>query len=344
MTDPRCRASGFTLVELMIALVLGLIVIGGSLALFVSQRVTSRMSGQMVDIQSEGRIALDALARDLRSAGDFGCWPVSNPIDGRLNQMVFDVYKGGVRGFDDGAALLATAASNELYGLSSVKAASPDASSIVMLNGIFGSVTNTAADMSAEHDDLVVIAPAQAFKANDVAVVTDCINWVKFQVTNVTDGSAAGTVNLAHEGSALNVWGGGNQLPALGAAFRKDSTVGRFDSIWWFIGTVGQKHGLYRFSPRDGAPILVSDKVLGMQIRYDVDTNADGMAETASQKASEVTNWPQVRSASVQMLLRSSATVSGGGVTTVSSFAGTAVPSDNHVYMPLQMTVALRNQ
>ncbi len=344
MTDRRRQVAGFTLVELMIALVLGLIVIGGSLALFVSQRVTSKMSGQMVDIQAEGRIALDALARDLRAAGDFGCWPVSNPIDGRLNKMVFDVYKGGLRGFDNGTAVQAAANSLNLYGLADVKAASPDDSSVVMLTGIAGSLTSTATDMTSEHDDLVVKAPVQDFKANDVAVVTDCVNWVKFQVTDVTAGSAADTVNLAHEGHTSTAWGGGNQFSALGASFRKDSTVGRLDSVWWFIGTVGQKKGLYRFSPRDGTPILVSDKILGMQVVYDVDSNADGVADALGKKASEVTDWTQVRSASVQMLLRSSATVSGGGSTTVTSFAGVTVPSDNHVYMPLQMAVALRNQ
>lgn len=346
-TTERRYSRGFTLVELMIALVLGLIVIGSALALFVSQRVTSNMSGQMVDIQSEGRMALDAMARDFHAAGDFGCWPVSNPIDGRLNQMVFDVNKGGILGFDNGTALNAAASSaTDLYGLAGVQAASPDTSSLVMLTGVGGSLSATVGDMAKESDPVVVKTPAQPFKANDVAVITDCIDWVKFQITDVQPGAAAGTVSLAHIGGQLTAWGKGNQTDALGAMFRLDSTVARLDSIWWFVGTpAGGKHGLYRFSPsRDSAPVLVSDKVQAVSLRYDVDADGDGVADAMGQTAAQVTDWRRVKAASLEVLLRSATPVSGAGSTTVTSFAGQTVPADNHLYVPLSMMLTLRNQ
>ena len=127
-TDLQRRDSGFSLVELMIALVLGLIVIGGSLAVFAGQRVSSRLTGEMADVQADGRLSLDALARDARAAGDFGCWPVANPIDARLNTMVFDVAQGGVFGYSP-ATLAAADASSAPNGLNVVKASNPDANS-----------------------------------------------------------------------------------------------------------------------------------------------------------------------------------------------------------------------
>lgn len=365
ITESRRSQTGFTIVELMISLVLGLIVVGGSLALFMTQRVTSKMAGQMVDVQAEGRVALDALARDLRSAGDFGCWPVSNPIDARLNQMVFDVYQGGIRGFDSGSALgsntaasSATSASassaasssassssaSSLYGVASVRAASPEDSSVLALTGVFGTVTTTAADMGSETGAVVVKTPVQPLKANDVLLITDCVNWVKFQVTAATPGDTAGTLSLTHEAGVTNAWGRGNQNGALGASFKKDSTVGRLDTIWWFIGTVNEKRGLYRLSPRDGVAVLVSDKVQALELRYDVDSNSDGVADQLDRSAADVSDWTQVRSASIRMLMRSDSMVSGSNGTTVTSFAGQSVPADKHLYMPLQMTVALRNQ
>jgi type IV pilus assembly protein PilW len=342
-TTADSRQTGFTIIELMIALVLGLIVIGGSLALFASQRATSGLSAQMSDVQAEGRVALDALARDFRAGGDFGCWPVSTPIDGRMNQTVFNEYAGGVVGYDAGSGLPAT--STTLYGLSTVRAALPSDSSVVILTGVNGTLTQLAQDMTTQADNLVVTTPKTAFAAHDVAVVTDCITWAKFQVTDVTAASST-TTSLAHTGGVLSdVWGQGNVDGNLGAVFKKDSTVGRLDSVWWYVGASG---GLYRMSARDGAPVLVSKRVYAMKITYDVDSDSNGViasserGKTASSLAS--TDWPKVRGATIQLLMRSEKIADSGVPSTYTTFAGVTIPSDKHVYLPLQVSVALRNQ
>ena len=212
--------------------------------------------------------------------------------------------------------------------------------------GVNGTLTNLAADMAGESDFLLVKKPVEAFKANDVAVVTDCINWAKFQVTDATAGTAAETVKLAHAGGALSAYGGGNKDGNLGAVFRKDSTVGRLDTVWWFIGSIDGTKGLYRLSARDEVPVLVSRRIYAMQLTYDIDSNDDLIIDATGKGASELatTDWPRVRSLNIQMLVQSEKTAEGGGKTSVTSFAGVTVPSDKHLYLPLQMNVALRNQ
>lgn len=349
------KQQGFTLVELMIALVLGLIVVGGSLAVFVSQRVTSNLSGQMSDVQSEGRIALDALARDLRAAGDFGCWPVTNPIDERLNnKTALDADKGGILGFNNQSALpaLATAA----YGLAKVKeslqavtpASFANESSIVAMTGVSGSLSALNTAMATQAANLVVKKPVEPFKANDIAVVTDCINWAKFQVSTATEPSAADTTQtLSHAAGATGdgSFGGGNLDGNLGEVFGVGATVARLDTVWWFIGKVGDQTGLFRLSARDNVPVLVSARVLALSVKYDLSNNTAGTITSSGLTASQVgdTNWTSVRSATVSMLMRSEK-VGNAGQQTVSSFSGRSVPNDGRVYMPLQMTVALRNQ
>jgi prepilin-type N-terminal cleavage/methylation domain-containing protein len=59
---------GFTLVELMIALVLGLIVTGGVVAVFVQSRQSFRVDEQVARMQDEARFALDEISRDVRMA------------------------------------------------------------------------------------------------------------------------------------------------------------------------------------------------------------------------------------------------------------------------------------
>lgn len=336
----RAPARGFTIVELMISLVLGLIVIGGSLALFASHRATSTMSGQMVDVQAEGRIALDALARDVRAAGDFGCWPVSNPPINKLTTDVLPVANGGLFGYDSGTS----AGSGSAYGEASVKAALPDsASSVIASYGVNGSLANIVSGhgMANQSDDLVVKLPVQPFQANDIAVVTNCINWSKFQITSVITDTAGSTQTLSH--AAGSSGSTGNADATLGELYGVGATVGRLDAVWWYVGTQpGGDKGLYRLSARDGSPQLVSGRINRMVITYGIDTNADSVVDKTV-NAAGVTDWNQVMVANVQLCVRSASMVTAVAQSTATC-AGAAAPTDKHLYLSLQETISLRNQ
>jgi len=340
----RSRQNGFTIVELMIGLVLGLIVVGGSLALFSSTRTTSSMSGHMADVQSEGRIALDALARDLRAAGDFGCWPVTNAPINKLNDSdVLSVDNGGLLGYDSGSSVKAD---NGVYGETSVAGKNPDEnSSVVATYGVRSSLSNIAAGhaMTGQTDDLVVNMPVQVFQTGDIAVVTDCVNWSKFQITGVQTDTAADTQTLAHAAVSTSDGGGGNSDSSLGELFGVGATVGRLDAVWWYIGTQsdGDK-GLYRLSARDGAPQLVSGRVNWLQIKYGVDTNSDDVVDETVD-AADVTNWNNVMVANIELCVRSSGVVNAVPQTS-ETCGGTSAPTDRHLYLDLHESVSLRNQ
>ena len=66
-------ASGFTLVELMIAMVLGLIVIAGVASVFVANQQVYRTNRALGDVQDGSRVAFETMARDIRNAGLTGC-------------------------------------------------------------------------------------------------------------------------------------------------------------------------------------------------------------------------------------------------------------------------------
>ncbi|MDP6437436.1 MAG: PilW family protein [Gammaproteobacteria bacterium] len=65
-------AAGFTLVELMVALLLGSIIIAGALSLFNSVRAAYTSAQLMASLQERGAFALTALEDDLRLAGFWG--------------------------------------------------------------------------------------------------------------------------------------------------------------------------------------------------------------------------------------------------------------------------------
>lgn len=71
----RCRhaASGFSLVELMIAMVLGLLLAEGIYVLFAASSRNNATQFALSRLQENGRIAIDTLAADLRLAGRLPC-------------------------------------------------------------------------------------------------------------------------------------------------------------------------------------------------------------------------------------------------------------------------------
>jgi prepilin peptidase dependent protein B len=65
----RGRDRGFTLIELMVALVLGLLVVGGVMAVFISTYQANAQNIKMVRLNEELRAVMSMMARDIRRAG-----------------------------------------------------------------------------------------------------------------------------------------------------------------------------------------------------------------------------------------------------------------------------------
>ena len=66
--EPQTTQAGFTLVELLVAMVIGLLVMAGATQLFISSQQSYRFQTALADMQDTGRFALDTMARELRQA------------------------------------------------------------------------------------------------------------------------------------------------------------------------------------------------------------------------------------------------------------------------------------
>ena len=65
------RQAGFSLVELMISLVLGLVITGGVIQIMVSSRVTNSLNQAVAQVQEAGRFIMTRLTRELHETGRY---------------------------------------------------------------------------------------------------------------------------------------------------------------------------------------------------------------------------------------------------------------------------------
>ena len=65
--------TGFSIVELMVAITLGAILLGGAVSLFVNNRQSYEINNDLSRLQENARFALQMISADLRMAGYVGC-------------------------------------------------------------------------------------------------------------------------------------------------------------------------------------------------------------------------------------------------------------------------------
>lgn len=66
------RETGFSLVEMMLAMLIGMIIMGGILSIYTNTRDTQRSSTDQLQLVADARFAIDTIAYDLRHAGMYG--------------------------------------------------------------------------------------------------------------------------------------------------------------------------------------------------------------------------------------------------------------------------------
>jgi len=65
--------TGLSLIEIMIALLIGAFLLGGVLQIFIGSKQTYRMQENLSRLQENGRLALDFIGRDIRMTSYWGC-------------------------------------------------------------------------------------------------------------------------------------------------------------------------------------------------------------------------------------------------------------------------------
>lgn len=328
------KVRGFTLIELMVALAIGLLLTIGVVQIFSASRSTYQLDEGLARAQENGRFAIEFLAREARHAAHLGC---------RRNVSVFNNLVGatplytvnGIFGHEYSATSTAPGStysipaspSNTSTGWSpalptSVTAASGaiPGSDVIGIERFTPTPINIAATTT--RTTVLMVPPAQAnlFEVDDIVMITDCHKASIFQVTdvNLSTGAVSHDLGGGPPGNRCGVWennvsGSSN---AAGDAcneqiYEPNAMIGQVSSVFFYVARdpASNRPTLYQSVIPPGVPAVPNPLVEGVeniQILYGVDDNTplDGVPERYL-TAQNVPNFANVVSVRLGVLVDS---------------------------------------
>jgi type IV pilus assembly protein PilW len=268
---------GFSLVELMVALTIGLIILVAVSTLFVSSRQTYVTQDNLARLQENARFAMQFLVKDLRRAGYYGCVSEISPesIHSTLaNSSAFE-YNAQValEGAENASASTtwypsgtSTLPGGIIGGTDAITIRMADADSSIYIDS---EMPNTSAELK--------VNSVTGLTTGDIIMVSDCASADIMQITQIQPSA----LHLQHNAGAGNQYSPGNATQVLSKAYSPSldgqrTRVMKFVTRQYFIaqGASGNP-ALWRKDTNVPAVELV-DGIESLQVLYG--KNTDGLS------------------------------------------------------------------
>lgn len=323
----RRRASaGFTLIELMVALLLGLLVMGAAIGIFLSNRQAYSATENLGRVQEHVRFAFELMAYDIRRAGANPCGnhiPTVNVVTNSSGHWWTDLNS-----FQSGSGELVNPWRNTLVTY---------AGSTMVPGMAFGSGAGQRVNGTEAIQILAAGEPVFSVQAHDPAGTTFTLNSAghDFQPGNIMiacdarqaavfQASAAGADTVQHaQGGAADNCTSKLGLPADCAAatdytFQPNAMLARLDGVRWYVGNNGRggQSLYYTRVDADGAGVSSEEVVEGVD-RLDFELLLEGAASYVSSSAVPVTEWANVSAIRVNLGLTATDTAGSTGNTAI---------------------------
>jgi type IV pilus assembly protein PilW len=292
---------GFGLVEMMVALALGLLVVGGASVLFIATRQANGTTDNLGRMQESVRTSYDLMAREVREAG-------GTPCDALLLMSdVLNNAQGGaptwwatwgepLRGYAAG-----TAFPGAPFGAAVGERVAGTAAVIVRYGAPIDDLAVTAHDTAAT--SFTVNRAAHGVAVDDLIMACNYRQGAVFKVSAVAASTFAHATSAAADGNCSPGLG----LPTVCAnpgttyEFSAGSLIGRLNAAGWYIGNNGRPEtggrSLYRVT-RLGVE-EVAEGVSAMELNYLVAGGVDYVAPAA------VADWTQVTAVRLDLTVQS---------------------------------------
>ncbi len=335
------RCAGFSLVELMVSLVIGLVIMAGVLRIYVGMSQSVQTEASLSRIQENARFGVEKLSVDVRQAGFTGCVTDVNVLldttAAGYSPALYDLSRA-LSGWEyTGTGPASTFTSTTLVptgvpvgNWQDAAGAALDASfqnqvvpgSDVLIVRRAGQLLDLVASGNTPVNAANVnLTTASGVEQDTIVLISDCVGSDLFQ--NRSN-------HLAHNLNRGTGASPGNVIPAskdFSHQYDGALQVYSFSITAYYIGTgaSGEPALFRRTYPKGGAGVTAElvDGVETMQVRYGEDTDGDRIADAYS-TATAVGDWARVVSVKLSLLLRQrdegrgeldTATYGVGGVT-----------------------------
>jgi type IV pilus assembly protein PilW len=320
----RRRAGGFTLIELMIGLLLGVLVIAAAAGIFLTNSRTREATDSLSRVQEGARVAFELIARDLRQAGSHSCgsfeMPVGNSLRNReaatggTSPQWWSTWGGGLQGYGIAEAT---------PGLPTSGAATARVAGTAAIDIKYASARDfDSAAQTGSPAQFTLNAPAATHGLVDGGLVMICSSIGPLGANpGQQDGPYATIAQAAVAGSVVSYIGAtgvpGNCAPTprfnstlcnavSGAAyvFPIGSRVARYNAVRWYVGNNDRGgSSLFRQTITAGnTPTAVREEMIegvtDLRLAYFQDGG------TAYVGAGAVTNWAAVNAVRVTIGLQ----------------------------------------
>lgn len=353
------RQAGFSIIEFMVAMTIGLILMAGVITIFISSKTSYTVNTAVAQVQENGRFAFGFLRPVVRMAGYMGCTKFSH-VSSILNSSFAFNFGQGIAGYEAG-----NTAPGDSYTMGTTPTTpwSPTVDTSVSTLGkppLVGSdilviyttngdpVSANVFNVNNATFQLQNQTPAQAGLYNgEVALMSNCIVADAFQITNMTGSQVQHSMN--------NTMVPGNKQTKFIDQFGANAQLVLPDSYIFYIGTGNDgSPSLYQadLNGGGGATLIPKELVSGvdnMQVLFGVDPTGSGSPAyyTTGDVVQNNGLWADVISVEIGLLVRSgTGAVSKPSTGTTYDVLGTKItaPADTRLRHVFTTVIGLRNR
>ena len=368
------RIAGLSIVEMMVALTIGLILLAALTRLFVTSRSTYTLEEGLARVQESGRFAMEFLAQDIRMAGYIGC-ASAMPTTVQNNLKDPTAYGSNIapgqylRGHTyTGSGTTPSALTDwtpELPGVVTLTDGNsvtyfsagdvePYTDVLVVRRGSETSV-HLGGPMPITSADLDIDSNPGGLAKGDIVMISDCSGADVFQITG-PDSLENGTGNMTHNtGVAVSP---GNSSQSFSKIYDTDAQIMKLTTRIYYIGrrsnSTSNPPALFRREQAvtDTGKTTMTTQELAegverMKFSYgeDTDTTSDNVPDIYRSSASVVSDWSRITSVRMGILVATTSTVEQVTDTRTYDIAGNSVGpfNDNKRRRAFNSVIQLRN-
>lgn len=313
---------GFSMVELMVAMVIQFILLAGMVYVYSNSRVMFTVNEQLSRVQENGRYLTDVLLHDIRMAGYSGCRSIDEVVPNIIANRppIFASLTDGITVFENGAGWDNPTALTRVAG-----------SDVITLQSAQGSGVSLRANMITDTATIRMFWNPDRLAANDLILISDCSHADLFRASAINNGRFLVHNNIANTGNQLS------------KAYAKDAQLMPFDAHTYFIASANAEPGLYQYSFNSDTATLLAEGVENMQLLLAEDTSGDQEPDVYVD-ATAVMDWAAVIGVRVGLLMRSANNVATEARAFTFNGANANTGNDTRVRKAFWSYAAMRNR